>query len=118
VWSKRFVGEEVQVHHIEVDAAGRAWLGGHFRGSVDLDGRTLHAAGGMDAWSAVFARDGALLWAAAFGGEGDEHGYALAADAPDLVIGGTFSAQTALCGTTLERRGATDAYVLRTRPRL
>ncbi len=43
---------------------------------------------------------------------------AYAIDSTDLVMGGTFSAQTTLCGRTIESRGATDAYVLRVRPTL
>jgi len=118
VWREPIRGDDVQAHEVSIDHAGRVWVAGHFRGNARLGSRSLRASGDLDAWVATFAPRGRVSWAAAFGGMGDEYGYAIAPGPRDIAIGGAFTGRTSLCREVLDSRGAADAYILRVRPHL
>jgi hypothetical protein len=99
VWKNEIVSDDsVQAHDVTVDDAGGIWVSGHFRGTVQIGGRSLQASGGTDAWGAIFGSDGRVRWASAFGGDGDELSYAVATDSRSIVIAGAFEGRTSLCG--------------------
>jgi hypothetical protein len=79
MWARRFVGIGVHPWRLRAAPGGDLLLAGSFGGGVvlDPDGATpltIFARGSTDALYARLAADGALRWATAGGGPGDEQG--------------------------------------------
>lgn len=79
---------------------GGVWVAGWFAGTLDVGGERIAAAGGRDGFVARLDGCGAVEWAQALGGEGDDevldlevdrlgHGYVLLPFAGTVDVGGT-----------------------------
>lgn len=76
-----------RAYGVATDAAGNAYVTGHFESTNVLAGdRPLPHAGNFDAFTAKFSPDGKLLWARTAGGAGSDYGHAIAVDARGDVI--------------------------------
>ncbi|MCG2683351.1 MAG: GEVED domain-containing protein, partial [Planctomycetales bacterium] len=108
---------------VAADSAGNAYVAGTFRGTVDFDPGVgvynLTSAGGSDVFVAKYSSSGALLWARAIGGTGDDAatGVAVVAAGSDDVVcvSGSFSATADfLSGSgvyNLTAAGGKDAFI-------
>jgi hypothetical protein len=79
MWARRFVGIGVHPWRLRAASGGELLVAGSFGGGVvlDPDGAaplTIFASGSTDALFARLGADGALRWATAGGGPGDEQG--------------------------------------------
>lgn len=84
-----------RAYGVATDAAGNAYVTGHFD-STDLvaGGVTLPNAGDYDAFTAKFAPDGTLVWVRVKGGPGSDYGHAIALDSRgDVVVTGAIGRQ-------------------------
>lgn len=68
----------------------RIALVGTFSGVLELDGFTLRAEAGFQAFFAIFDLEGRLFWAGQAGGKGDVFGQALTVDAMGMSLVGDF----------------------------
>ncbi|NLF06627.1 MAG: hypothetical protein GX594_01420, partial [Pirellulaceae bacterium] len=105
-----------------VDSEGNVYVAGSFRGTVDFDPGvgvySLTAAGGSDVFVAKYSSKGALLWAKAMGGTGDDAANAVSIGADGVVcVSGSFSATADFISGpgvyNLTAAGAKDAFVLK-----
>lgn len=96
IMAKGFGGAtEDLVHSMKLDATGKIYLTGEFKGNVDFNPgagtNTINALGGLDIFIASFDNSGAYLWANGIGGMGDESGKSIQADAAgNLYVTGYF----------------------------
>jgi hypothetical protein len=65
-------------------------VAGDFTDAVDFGGGALTNAGGLDVFAASFDGDGAHRWSVAFGGPGEERGWAIALGATRAQVAGQF----------------------------
>jgi len=76
---------------VALDAAGNAYVAGHFTDSVTLPPTTLTANGAQDVFVARIGPSGAATWAVSGGGTGSDMAWAIAAGATnDLFVTGKF----------------------------
>lgn len=76
-------------HALTLAPSGELILSGHFTGTLDLGaGNLLTSAGKNDALVAGFSTSGEPRWARRFGGDGQDYGYAVAASAEEVLVGG------------------------------
>lgn len=103
-WTATAAGGEIVVTRVAIDTDGTIALAGAFRGSAMLSSVTLTASGGLDGFVATYTADGALRWAHAIGGCGDDALLDVAFDtAHDVVVGGYVTANgSAACAPTLD----------------
>jgi hypothetical protein len=129
MWARRFVGSGVRPWRLRAGSDGDLLLAGSFGGGVvvDPDGAapvTVSSSGGStDALFATLARDGALQWASAGGGPGDDQGsdFTSARDGSWWAVGtyhgpAAFGAGSAFgAGTALNLDSGTDggSFLLR-----
>ncbi len=103
------------------DSDGNVYVVGTFNGTVDFDlgagAYSLTSAGGADVYIAKYSSSGALLWARAVGGAGDDSaaGITLTADGNVAVAGSFQGTADFLSGdgsATLTSAGSYDVFVL------
>jgi hypothetical protein len=106
------------VSALAIDPAGNLVIGGSFSGTIDLDpgpGVTLFASnGGRDAFVASYTSAGALRWARAFGGTGDDAVLAVAATADAVLAAGSFSGGVTVDpapGIAMTSTGGVDGFL-------
>lgn len=81
------------------DAAGNTYVAGFYTGTIQLGTTNLSSAGSYDIFVAKVDPTGSLIWAASFGGPGDDRATALALDPNgDVVVVGWFD-NNAVFGT-------------------
>jgi hypothetical protein len=99
---------------VAVDAAGRIFVGGSFRGTLDLGGgRTAASHGGSDAFVLALDTSGSPLWLAAFGGSGDDAVLAIALGSDGAVLaGGTLTDGADLGDGPVVVSGDNDAFLV------
>lgn len=73
-------GDEAAIRAVAAASDGSVWVAGRFTGILDVDGKHLAAAGGVDGFVARLDRCGGLVWALALGGAGDDEVLDLAVD--------------------------------------
>jgi hypothetical protein len=129
MWARRFVGVGVRPWRLRAASSGDLLLAGSFGGGivVDPDGATpvtvFSSGGSTDALFARLGGDGALRWATAGGGPGDDQGsdFTSARDGASLAVG-TYYGPAAFgkgsvfgAGTVLELESGTDggSFLLR-----
>jgi hypothetical protein len=99
--------------------SGIAWTGSQIVVSGFFDGTTtfkkglsITTVGALDVWAAAFMPDGTPLWAARFGGAGDDRSAGLAVDtAGDIYLSGDFVGQVAFGATKLTAVGGHDVFL-------
>ncbi|WP_437735335.1 nucleotide-binding protein [Sorangium sp. So ce1335] len=119
LWSKIFGGSGAdRCDRVAIGPAGDVLVAGGFHGAVDFGAGALASAGMRDAFVlALDAEDGGTRFAVRAGGVGDDHAYAIAADATgDVLVAGHFSGAVDLGGGQLESEGLTDVFVARLGP--
>jgi hypothetical protein len=75
-------------HALTLAPSGELLLSGHFTGTLELGAHRLESAGKNDALVAGFSTEGEPRWARRFGGDGQDYGYAVAASATEVLVGG------------------------------
>jgi hypothetical protein len=99
---------------LTLDRAGNLVVGGTFSDTLTLGGAQVASHGGTDAFVAKYTGAGAVLWAKALGGAGDERlGAAAAAWDGGLVAVGTFQEPIDLGGGERTATGGSDAFVVK-----
>lgn len=94
---------------VAVDAAGNVFVGGTFRGTMDLGTASVTSAGGADWFLAKYSPSGALLWVRNMGGTSEDSLESIAVDpAGDVVATGRFAATASLGGASLVANGSLD----------
>jgi hypothetical protein len=68
--------------------SGGVVLGGNLDDEADAQGLPVVGFGGSDAFAVGFDAEGSPLWARAFGGDGHDHGWAVAVDGDAVLVGG------------------------------
>jgi hypothetical protein len=93
VWAVGCIGAETDINGVATDPQGDLFTGGLFRKTVSVGGRSFTSKGDYDVMVVKFAgSNGAIKWARAFGGAGDDRNYSVAT-APDgtVVVAGSTS---------------------------
>jgi hypothetical protein len=106
--------EPQEARWIVTDAAGDAYVVGHFTGTIDFGGGPLVSAGARDMFVARFNPWGELVWARRFGDEANQFGMGIALDeAGDVVVTGYFGGTIDFGGGPLVNPEATiwDLFV-------
>lgn len=86
---------------LSTDAAGNAYLGGLFSGSITLGGTTLSSNGSSDAFLAKITPAGTWAWARGFGSTGQDEVTSLTTDASGgLYAAGPFSGRVTFGAVT------------------
>jgi hypothetical protein len=100
--------------HVALDAAGNAYVGGNFYGSVSLPPTTLTAKA-SDVFVSRVSPSGAATWAVSAGGMDSDTAWGIAAGAAnDLFVTGKFVERTASFGTDFPYSfGKGDVFVSR-----
>ncbi len=106
------------VSALAIDPAGNLVIGGSFSGTIDLDpgpGVTLATSnGGRDAFVAAYTAAGALRWARAFGGPGEDAVLAVAATVDAVLAAGSFSGGVTVDpapGMAMTSTGGVDGFL-------
>ncbi len=100
-------------HEITVDAEGRIWCAGMFKGSVTFADQTWKTTGDKDSDGilAHFSRDGILQWSRAIQGPATDYCLGVATDGTGRVfVTGEFSGEATFAGEPLTSEGATDIF--------
>jgi hypothetical protein len=121
VWAKQMGGtSDDSGQGIAVDAAGKVYTTGYFRGTADFDPGpatfNLTSAGGFDIFVSKLDNAGNLVWAKQMGGPGHDQGWGIAVDGAGNVYTTGWFAGTADFdpgpGTfNLSRAGGPDIFV-------
>jgi len=120
-WSQRF-GSQFDEHAagLAVDPAGNVTMTGAFRKTISFgDGDEHTSLGEDDAYVARFDTDGKLQWARTYGGERDDSGGGVAADAAgNTVVIGWFQGLTDFgLGPVRSKNNNKDVFALKLDPK-
>jgi hypothetical protein len=99
---------------VAIDATGNVAVAGSFAGALHFGGAHLEAAGGTDAFVALYDVRGQELWARATGGDLDDTAAAVAIDpVRGVIVAGTFrgAVHDASGAVTLASSGGEDVFV-------
>ncbi len=102
------------IHEVAVDASGRVWVAGMFKGMFLLNKRTYMTTGAKDndGFLAHYSPQGELLWERVLQGPQVDYCLGVATNGKGTVyVTGEFSAKATFGEHLLESRGATDVYV-------
>lgn len=100
-------------HEIAVDAAGRSWCAGMFKGRVALGARLAQTTGDKDSDGFVchYSPEGRLLWSHTVQGPATDYCLGVATDGTGRgFVTGEFSQSATLAGQLLKAQGATDIF--------
>jgi hypothetical protein len=120
-WSQRF-GSQFDEHAagLAVDPAGNVTMTGAFRKTISFgDGDEHTSLGEDDAYVARFDTDGKLQWARTYGGERDDSGGGVAADAAgNTILTGWFQGLTDFgLGPVRSKNNNKDVFALKLDPK-
>ncbi|MCB1076389.1 MAG: SBBP repeat-containing protein [Verrucomicrobiae bacterium] len=114
VWSSLIPGKpSAGFHEIAVDAEGRVWGAGMFKGTVTVGDSTWQSTSDKDNDGLLvhYSADGTLQWSRAIQGPATDYCLGVATDGTGRVfVTGEFSETATFAGETLKSRGATDIY--------
>jgi hypothetical protein len=114
VWAASVSGTpSAGFHEIAVDAAGRVWGAGMFKGSLNLPTAPVSSSGEKDndGFLAHFSADGKLQWSRAVQGPATDYCLGVTTDGTGrCFVTGEFSATATFAGQTLTSLGATDIF--------
>jgi len=114
VWASSVSGTpSAGFHEIAVDAAGRVWGAGMFKGSLNLPTVPVSSSGDKDSdgFLAHFSSDGQLQWARSVQGPATDYCLGVTTDGSGrCLVTGEFSATATFAGQTLTSQGATDIF--------
>jgi len=114
-WGATFGGSgDDEGHGIHVTSAGSLFVTGFFNTSASGGGAKVSSAGAMDVLLLRLDNKGAIKWATAQGGAGNDAAWALAG-APGglLYLGGSYQATAAFGSKSLTSAGGADAVLLK-----
>jgi hypothetical protein len=103
-------------NELVLDAAGNAFIAGEFLGSFRAGTMTAEslADGDQDLFVVKMTPGGAILWAAAFGGDGYQAASGLVLDADEnLFVGGRSAGSIACASPAPEVAGGIDIFLMR-----
>ncbi len=101
-------------HEISVDATGRTWLAGMFKGTMTAGDATFSSSGDKDndGFVAHYDASGALQWTRVVQGTGTDYCLGVCNDGQGTAwLTGEFTATAQVFGQALTSRGITDIYV-------
>jgi hypothetical protein len=114
VWAASVSGSpSAGFHEITVDATGRVWGAGMFKGSLNLLTDPLSTSGEKDSdgFLTHFSADGKLQWTWAVQGPATDYCLGVTTDGTGrCFVTGEFSATATFAGKTLTSLGATDIF--------
>ncbi|MFN7693215.1 MAG: serine hydrolase domain-containing protein [Burkholderiales bacterium] len=120
LWARAITGPGVLAGRgIGRDGGSRVLVAGEFSGDIAVDDGaggqvSLTSAGGTDCFVAAYDAEGALQWARAFGGSGDDKCRGVGGDAGGNVgIAGTFSGSVVFGTQVLRSVGASNLFLTR-----
>jgi hypothetical protein len=108
LWVSGLGGSKTErAYGVVADAAGNAYVTGHFESTdIAVDGGTLGNGGGYDVFTAKFAPDGRLVWVRTGGGDGYDYGHAVALDPKgDVVVAGSVQGNAKFGDQSIESAG-------------
>ena len=108
LWAQGFVGTmSSSGTHIAADAAGDAFVGGPYQGTLTVGATTLSLGyGANSAYVAKLSPTGGISWAVGFGGTGNTTSGGLAVDpSGNVLVDGNFKAPATFGGITLTPPG-------------
>jgi hypothetical protein len=101
-------------YSVTADSSGNVFVAGYFNGTVSFGGVNLTSIGSSDIFVAKYSPSGTGIWAARFGGAGDDQARAIAVDRNgDVLVTGYFSLSCAFGANSYTALGTTDAFVLK-----
>jgi hypothetical protein len=117
-WSLRFGGADSATGRgLAAAPDGDLVATGYVKGTVRFAEGHEHTADGTDAYIARFGPDGALKWARAFGGPGEDIGEAVAVDSKgNALVVGSFGDVLSFGDAQIASEGADDAFVVKFAP--
>jgi hypothetical protein len=115
LWSKRFGSAFNEVAGgLAVDPAGFITMTGSFDQKIDFGNGEAVVAGESDIFVARFAPTGELVWSRTYGGDREDIGFGVAADANgNVVVAGWFEHTVDFGGGAKASFGNRDAFVLK-----
>ncbi len=115
VFSRQIAGPGYDMANgLDVDATGRAWVGGYFDGTINAGGADLVSAGDSDGFVAVYEPDGTHVFSQRYGGVGGEEIQSLSLDdAGGVWIGGTQTGTSTFGTDTITSGGYLGAFTVR-----
>jgi hypothetical protein len=100
-----------RAHDLAVMEDGVSFVTGDFGVTADLGGGPLTGVGSTDGFLGSFSAEGQHRWSAAFGGAGNDGGFALATDESGVFVLGTYPTALTIGDQMLEAAGLYDAVV-------
>jgi len=119
VWAQSFGGTNFDLGlGIAVDASGRSYTTGFFRGTMTVGNTTLiTSVGAPDLFMIKLDPDGNPAWAQIFGGTGQDQGNGIAVDASgSSYTTGSFEGTMTVGNTTLTSAGSGDIFMIKLHP--
>ena len=131
LWGKTLGGTAVDAGTgVGFGSSNEVYVGGHFKGEVDINWGTGSAdnrtsAGSEDVFLTKFAVDGSLQWSKTWGGSSNDVANALAIDGNDVYIGGYLGntaadydpgSGTVMIGGTSGGQGGYDSWISKFNP--
>ena len=116
-WQRTFGGSATDVaEDVAVDSQNRVYLTGGFRGSFSVSGNDFNSAGGLDIFVARYDSAGNFELGRGMGGDQDDTGLGIVADAnDDAYFVGSFRTTTVFdtgpANIPLTSAGSTDAFL-------
>ena len=103
--------KSAMLHEIAVDASGKVWGSGMFKGDVQIGDTRATTASDSNALLVHFDSSGKLKWALTGGGVGTDYGLGVAANESGACwTSGEFTGEAEIYGRKLTSKGATDIY--------
>jgi hypothetical protein len=121
IWVQKAGGNDSiygdQATAVQLDAAGNAYVTGHFSGTANFGNTNIATSAFNDVFVAKYATNGQPAWVTRLGGSGIDVGYALALDRSNNVIVTGFFYQTLTAGTTnMTSSGLDDVFIAQLAP--
>jgi hypothetical protein len=102
---------------VKADAAGDVYVASRFEGTATYGSVTHTSKGGTDLVVLKLSKDGAFLWAKAYGGPSDDAASTCALDpGGGVVVGGRFADTIAFDSTSLTSKGDADPFLVKLDP--
>jgi DNA-binding beta-propeller fold protein YncE len=112
-WNHRYSSDPCSgAEGVATNSAGDVWVTGAFESSLNAGGWKLSSTGSTTIFILRLNGSGEHVWAKAFGGQGQDFGWAIAVDPNDnVVVAGSFSEAVDFGGGMLFSQGKEDLFV-------
>lgn len=112
IWAKRLASTDgIAISELTLDALGRVYATGSFKGTLDLGPVSYTSDGLFDVWIASYETDGSFAWAQQLTGSSIDQAMGLTLNGRTLYVTGRFTEGLSVEGKTVTSVGGYDGFL-------